>query len=247
MRGYGIGGKNPERNARTMKKSIVVIEDESDILEVLQYNLEREGFRVRTCRDGASGLRLVREESPDLVLLDLMLPSLDGIEICRRLREDSVTREIPVIMLTAKGEESDVVLGLGVGADDYVTKPFSTSELIARVRAVLRRAAVTEDGLARERIERSGVVIDTVKHKVTVDGESVPFTATELRLLHFLASHPGRVFTRDLLLGRAIGEHAFVDDRNIDVHVRSIRKKLGAHRDLVETIRGVGYRFLDAE
>ena len=226
-----------------MKKSIVVIEDESDILEVLKYNLEREGYRVRTSRDGESGLQLVREENPDLVLLDLMLPSLDGIEICRRLREDTVTRSLPVIMLTAKGEESDVVLGLGVGADDYVTKPFSTGELTARIRAVLRRYELGEMEQERDRIELDGVVIDASRHQVIIDGDRVSFTATELRLLHFLASHPGRVFTRDLLLGRAIGEHAFVGDRNIDVHVRSIRKKLGEHRDLIETIRGVGYRF----
>ena len=230
-----------------MKKSIVVIEDESDILEVLKYNLEREGYRVRTCRDGESGLRLVREENPDMVLLDLMLPSLDGIEICRRLREDPITRNLPVIMLTAKGEESDVVLGLGVGADDYVTKPFSTGELTARIRAVLRRTELSELTHDQERIEIDGVVIDAGRHQVTVDGEKVSFTATELRLLHFLASHPGRVFTRDLLLGRAIGEHAFVGDRNIDVHIRSIRKKLGEHRELIETIRGVGYRFRDLE
>ena len=256
VKSHGIRGSVPAgsgapgsrgNGAATMKKSIIVIEDESDILEVLKYNLEREGYRVRTCRDGDLGLRLVREENPDLVLLDLMLPSLDGIEICRRLREDPVTRGIPVIMLTAKGEESDVVLGLGVGADDYVTKPFSTGELTARIRAVLRRTEHAESDQQRERIERDGVVIDAAKHIVSVDGERVTFTATELRLLHFLASHPGRVFTRDLLLGRAIGEHAFVGDRNIDVHVRSIRKKLGRYRDLLETIRGVGYRFLDEE
>ena len=230
-----------------MKKSIVVIEDESDILEVLKYNLEREGYRVRTSRDGESGLRLIREENPDLVLLDLMLPSLDGIEICRRLREDPVTRTLPVIMLTAKGEESDVVLGLGVGADDYVTKPFSTGELTARIRAVLRRTELSDLDQEQERIEHAGLVIDIGRHQVKVDDEPVTLTATELRLLHFLAMHPGRVFTRDLLLGRAIGEHAFVGDRNIDVHIRSIRKKLGTQRDRIETIRGVGYRFREEE
>lgn len=228
-----------------MKKSIVVIEDESDILEVLKYNLEREGFRVRTCRDGELGLQLVREENPDIVLLDLMLPSLDGIEICRRIREDKVTRGIPVIMLTAKGEESDVVLGLGVGADDYITKPFSTGELTARIKAILRRTELGEQDLEKERLEIGGLVVDSGRHLVTVDGERVGFTATELRLLHFLGSHRGRVFTRDLLLGRAIGEYAFVSDRNIDVHIRAIRKKIGPYRDLVETVRGVGYRFRD--
>ena len=230
-----------------MKKSIVVIEDESDILEVLKYNLEREGYRVRTSRDGESGLQLVREENPDLVLLDLMLPSLDGIEICRRLREDTVTRSLPVIMLTAKGEESDVVLGLGVGADDYVTKPFSTGELTARIRAVLRRYELGEMEQERDRIELDGVVIDASRHQVIIDGDRVSFTATELRLLHFLASHPGRVFPRAHILSRVIGEDAVVTDRNIDVHVRALRVKLGEHASVIETVRGVGYRFAEAK
>jgi two-component system phosphate regulon response regulator PhoB len=229
--------------------SIVLIEDEPDIREVVEHNLQREGFRVHAAAEGDAGLRLAREQRPDLVLLDLMLPGLDGLEICRRLKEDAGTRAIPVIMVSAKGEESDVVLGLGLGADDYVVKPFSPKELVARVRAVLRRTRqpAPAAGERGERIARGGLVIDRGRHRVEVDGEPVEFTATELRLLHHLASHPGRVFTRDQLLDRVIGERAMVISRNIDVHVRSVRKKLGPYRDWVETIRGVGYRFRDAE
>ena len=226
-------------------RSVVVIEDEADIREVIEYNLQREGFRVICAPDGESGLRRTREETPDLVLLDLMMPGLDGVEVCRRLKENPLTRAIPVIMLTAKGEESDVILGLGLGADDYITKPFSTREVVARVKAVLRRGPVSEGGSVAERIVREGLMVDIGRHQVKVDGEPVTLTATEMRLLHFLASHPGRVFTRDHLLSRVIGEHAVVIDRNIDVHVGSVRRKLGSRRDLIETVRGVGYRFKD--
>ncbi|MEM7260954.1 MAG: response regulator [Planctomycetota bacterium] len=229
------------------RPKVVVIEDEPDILEVIDYNLQREGFRVVGARDGELGLELTQSESPDVVLLDLMLPGLDGLEVCRRMKSDALTRDIPVIMVTAKGEEADVVLGLGLGADDYVTKPFSPKELSARVRAVLRRAPLREATSDDQRIERDGLVIDPDRHDVRVDGESVTLTATEFRLLHFLASHPGRVFTRDHLLSRSIGEDAVVIDRNIDVHVRAIRKKLANHRDLIETVRGVGYRFKDLD
>ncbi len=226
---------------------VLVVEDEADILEVIQYNLAREGYKVLTSRDGDDGLAKIRKESPDLVLLDLMLPGTEGLEVCRRLKQDPVTRSIPIIIVTAKGEESDVVLGLGVGADDYVTKPFSPKELVARVKAVLRRGALKEDRGAGERIVCGDVIIDAGRHEVLVAGKPVDFTATELRLLHFLASHPGRVFTRDHLLSRVIGENAVVIDRNIDVHVRSVRKKVGEKRELIETIRGVGYRFRDEE
>src|SRR5690606_34994440 len=186
------------------RETSVVIEDETDILDVIEYNLAREGYRVRTYRDGEQGLLAVRRDAPDLVLLDLMLPGLDGLEVCRRLKQDPVTRAIPIVMVTAKGEESDVVLGLGVGADDYIAKPFSPKELVARVGAVLRRGPLKEERLARERIVIDGLVIDAGRHAVTVDGEPVRCTATEMRLLHFLASHPGRVFTRDHLLSRVI-------------------------------------------
>jgi two-component system phosphate regulon response regulator PhoB len=226
-------------------EKIVVIEDETDILEVIAYNLKREGYEVITSTSGEDGLEKIEKTKPNLVVLDLMLPEVDGIELCRKLKSDPVTQSIPVIMVTAKGEESDVVLGLGVGADDYVTKPFSPRELTARVKAVLRRSKSRGEVDGRERVAFEGVVIDPQRHEVKVDDESVTLTATEFRLLHFLATHPGRVFTRDHLLTRVIGEDAIVIDRNIDVHVRAIRKKLGNHRDLVETIRGVGYRFKD--
>ncbi|UCF39256.1 MAG: response regulator [Acidobacteriota bacterium] len=226
------------------RETIVVIEDEADILEVIEHNLVREGYQVYTSADGEEGLKLVRQLVPNLVLLDLMLPGMDGLDICRRLKERPDTRSISVVMVSAKGEESDIVLGLELGADDYVAKPFSPKELLARVRAVLRRGPLKQDR-SEGRIVRGDVVIDTDRHEVRVDGDSVSFTATELRLLYFLASHPGRVFTRDHLLSQVIGRDAFVVDRNIDVHVRSVRKKLGNHRDLIETIRGVGYRFQD--
>jgi two-component system phosphate regulon response regulator PhoB len=229
----------------TKRERILVIEDEADILEVIQYNLTREGYRVEATRDGEHGLAMARRDAPDLVILDLMLPGLDGLEVCRRMQSDPVTGAIPVIMVTAKSEESDVVLGLQLGADDYVTKPFSPKELSARVKAVLRRGPLRGDRGGAERIVRDGLVVDLGRHRVQVDGETVEVTATELRLLHFLASHPGRVFPRDQLLSRVIGEHAVVIERNIDVHVGAIRRKLGPYRDLIETVRGVGYRFQD--
>jgi len=226
---------------------IVVIEDEADIREVIEHNLLREGYEVRASDDGEKGLRLVQKELPDLVLLDLMLPGLDGLDVCRELKANDRTRAIPVIMVTAKGEESDIVLGLGIGADDYVTKPFSPKELTARVKAVLRRGRLSQDGGGGEKITRGEVVIDLGRHDVRVEGLPVVLTATEMRLLHFLASHPGRVFTRSHLLSRVFSEDSFVIDRNIDVHIRAVRKKLGEHRDIIETIRGVGYRFRDIE
>jgi two-component system phosphate regulon response regulator PhoB len=234
----------PDFDSRHMTtKKVLVIEDEADILEVIEYNLKREGYKVTCASDGEDGFKLARDIAPDLILLDLMLPGLDGIEVCRRLKGDSVTDNVPIIMVTAKGEESDIVLGLGVGADDYVTKPFSPRELVARVRAVLRRGPLKGVLDGEDRIVRKGLVIDTGRHEVLVDGASVDLTPSELRLLHLLASHPGRVFTRDQLLSRVIGGGAYVIDRNIDVHVRGVRKKLGDHRNLIETVRGVGYRF----
>jgi two-component system alkaline phosphatase synthesis response regulator PhoP len=230
------------------KPKILVVEDEADIIEIIAYNLSREGFRVLSSRNGEEALDLARSQEPDLVLLDLMLPGMDGIEVCRQLKDEPRGAELPIIMVTAKGEESDVVLGLGVGADDYIVKPFSPRELVARVKAVLRRGPLKEKpGPTGERIEREGLAIDANKFQVRVDGESVPITATEFRLLHYLARHPGRVFTRNQLLARVIGDEAVVIDRNIDVHVRALRKKLGPYRELIETQRGVGYRFKDSD
>ncbi len=226
------------------QKHIVVVEDEPDILELIGYNLKREGYDVSGAGDGLQGLDLVQQKGPDLVLLDLMLPGIDGLEICRRLKTNSRTQHIPIIMVSAKGEESDVVLGLGIGADDYVPKPFSPKELIARVSAVLRRSGHVETG-PQDRIEVEGLVIDSSKYQVSMKGEPVKLTATEFRLLHYLASHPGRVFSREQLLNHAFAQNVVVIDRNIDVHIRALRKKLGADTHFIETIRGIGYRFID--
>ena len=228
-------------------KKILVIEDEADILEVIEYNLKREGFKVVCVGDGEAGVTMARSLAPDLILLDLMLPGLDGIEVCQKLKGDSVTGAIPIIMVTAKGEESDIVLGLGVGADDYVTKPFSPKELIARVKAVIRRGPIKGAMDGDDRVVQDDLVIDIGRHEVLVAGKSVTMTPSELRLLQLLASHPGRVFTRDQLLSRVIGGGAYVIDRNIDVHIRGVRTTLGSHRDMVETVRGVGYRFRTQE
>jgi two-component system phosphate regulon response regulator PhoB len=227
------------------REKILVVEDEEDLVEMMSYNLGREGFRVMASRNGLEGLRRARRDAPDLVLLDLMLPDVDGLEVCRRLRRDPLTARLPVIIVTAKGEESDVVLGLGVGADDYVTKPFSPKELVARVKAVLRRGPPRGEEGPPERVVRGPLVVDAARHEAVLSGKVLGFTATEFRLLHFLAAHPGRVFTRDQLLRRVMGENAVVVDRNVAVHVRALRKKLGQARDLIETIRGVGYRFQD--
>lgn len=226
---------------------IVVIEDEPDIAELLEFHLEQEGFRVVTADGGEEGLRIVRQDPPALVLLDLRLPDIDGLDVCRALKEDPRTRQVRLIMLTARHEERDVVLGLGLGADDYVGKPFSPAALAARIRAVLRRGPLCEDGDAPERIVRDGVTIDAARCTVEVAGQPQKVTATQFRLLHFLASHPGRAFSREQLIARVIGETAMVVDRNIDVHVRSLRRILGTHRDLLETLRGIGYRFRDLE
>lgn len=228
------------------REKILVVEDEADLREVLAYNLSREGYRVLLAENGAEGLRKARKEAPDLLLLDLMLPDVDGLEVCRRLKRDPVTGSLPIIMVTAKGEEADVVLGLGVGADDYVSKPFSPRTLLARVKAVLRRGPQREEAETSRRLARGPLSIDADRHEVRLEGQEVRLTATEFRLLHFLAVHPGRVFTRDQLLRRVMGEEVVLVDRNVDVHVRAVRGKLGAHRDLIETVRGVGYRFRDA-
>lgn len=226
-------------------KKIVIIEDEPDILEVLSYNLKREGFTVLATHDGDSGLSLVRSEKPDLVILDLMLPGIDGIDICSSIKNDNDLLNTLVIMVTAKGEESDIVLGLGVGADDYVSKPFSPRELVARVKAVLRRGTLLEANNEKEKIESGVLIIDTGKHRVLVNNREIKLTATEFRILYYLASHPGRVFSREQLLDKALGDSTVVVDRNIDVHIRGIRKKLEIQPSVIETIRGVGYRFKD--
>ncbi len=227
------------------ESKIVIVEDEPDILEVLKYNLERENFRISCSTNGIEGLALAQQLLPDLVLLDLMLPGLDGLEICRSLKENTRTAHIPIVMLTAKGEESDIVLGLGMGADDYIVKPFRQKELIARVKAVLRRSNTKATDENTAIISQGSLSIDMTKHQVILDDQEVKMTATEFRLLRKLCSSPGQVFTREQLLNEGLGHDVVVVDRNIDVHIRSIRKKVGDKR--IETIRGVGYRFTELE
>lgn len=226
-------------------EKILVIEDDLDILELVQYNLEREGYQVHAAGDGELGLKQAAELRPELILLDLMLPSLDGLAVCRKLRANPATSNIPIVMLTAKGEESDVVVGLEMGADDYVAKPFSPKELVARIRAVLRRprAGNTESpppGDSRRSI--GPVALDAERHEAWLRGESLQLTLAEYRLLSALTSRPGRVFTREQLLEKITGGEAYVIDRNVDVHIRAIRKKLGEDADFIVTVRGVGYK-----
>jgi two-component system, OmpR family, phosphate regulon response regulator PhoB len=227
------------------KPTLLVIEDDPDIVELLRYNLEREGFRVLVSSDGERGLADAQRHQPELIVLDLMLPGLDGLEVCRRLRTSEGTRGIPVLMLTAKGEESDVVIGLEMGADDYLTKPFSPRECLARVRALLRRAQLGGSEAGRTRVELHGVVLDTTRHEVLNQGEVVPLTRAEFRLLWTLAQRPGRVYSRDELVSEITAGEAFIVDRNVDVHVSAIRKKLGPAGKMIATVRGVGYKCED--
>jgi phosphate regulon transcriptional regulator PhoB len=226
------------------RKTILVVEDEDDIQELIRYNLEKEGYKVHCAATGERALKDVRSRKPDLVLLDLMLPGIDGLTVCREIRSLSDVRRIPIIMLTAKGEESDVVAGLEVGADDYVTKPFSPRVLIARVRALLRRQADDRpDDDARAVLKRGAVEIDPVRHQVLVEGSSVELTFTEFRVLQFLARRPGVVYTRYQIVDAVRGEDYPVTDRSVDVQIVGLRKKLGRHGQCIETVRGVGYRF----
>ena len=226
------------------RRKIVVIEDEPDIVEVISYNLKREGYNVLAVDRGDESINLIRNQSPSLIILDLMLPGMDGLSVCRQLKSDPIVNDIPVIIISAKGEESDIVVGLELGADDYLTKPFSPRELLARVKAVLRRGQVKESQ-SKERIVLQNLTIDVARHEVRVDDEMVSLTATEFKILHQLAAHPGRAFTREQLLNRVLGMGVVVVDRNIDVHIRSVRKKLGDAAQLIQTIRSVGYRILD--
>jgi len=225
--------------------TILIIEDDPDIAELVEYNLVKEGFEVLVSADGEEGLRRSKTRRPDLVLLDLMLPAMDGIEVCRRLRQDPATQSVGLIMLTAKGEESDVVVGLELGADDYVVKPFSPRELLARVRAVLRTRSRQQGEEPGPRIELGDLVLDALRHEALVDGAPVQLTRAEFRLLWTLAARPGRVYTRDQLVGSITAGESVILDRNVDVHVSTLRKKLGPSGSVIETVRGVGYRCRD--
>ncbi len=227
-----------------MRHKIVIIEDEKDILDLVRYNFRKEGFEVETFAQGRKGLDYVRQKSADLLLLDIMLPDLDGMEICRQLRADERLKSIPIIFLTAKGEEVDRVVGLEIGADDYVVKPFSPRELVARVKAVLRRRDHSPG--KTEVIEVPGLRLDLSTREVTVRGRPITLSALEFKLLHFLASQPRRVFSREQLLDNVWGRDRFVTPRTVDVHVRRLREKIETQGDqprYVQTVRGSGYRF----
>ncbi len=226
------------------REHVLVVDDEEDVLELIRYNLERAGYRVSCAASGEEALALARRTGPDVILLDLMLPGVDGLDVCRQLRADAATRDIPVVMVSARGEEADVVAGLELGADDYVTKPFSPRVLLSRVKAVLRRRRGEE--ASPEAVVRAGdLEIDPGRHRVTFRGEGLDLTVTEFRILHLLASRPGRVFTRQQIVDAVHGVNHPATERSVDVQVMRLRKKLGEAGELVETVRGVGYRFRD--
>ncbi len=223
------------------KEHILVVEDEEDILELVRYNLMKEGYRVTGMLSGEEGIKAARSQPPDLIVLDLMLPGIDGLTVCRELKQDAKTRDLPIIILTAKGEEADIVAGLELGADDYVTKPFSPRVLLARLRAVLRRRQ-TEPQAEVDAIELHEMTIHPGRHEVLVQGRPVDLTSTEFRLLSFLARRPGWVFTRSQIVQGVQGEDYSVSERAVDVQIVGLRKKLGSVGQYVETVRGVGYR-----
>ena len=227
------------------REKILVIDDEKDIVELVDYNLEKDGHSVIFAYDGVAGLDLARKELPSLIILDLMLPEMDGLEVCRYLKQDDRTKSIPIIMLTAKSEESDIVVGLQLGADDYITKPFSPKVLLARVKAILRR--MTEKRKPKEVRSINDLVVDMPKHKIFYKGREVELTPLEFNILEFLSRHPGRVFSRDQIMDSAWKEGKFVVDRAVDVHMRSLRKKMGKASGFIETVRGIGYRFKEQD
>jgi len=225
------------------KAKILIVEDDTSLAEVLDYNLRQEGYQTQVARDGQQGLREIRLHCPDLVVLDLMLPMIDGLEICRILRADPAMQELLVLMLTARSEETDQLVGFSVGADDYVTKPFSIKVLLQRINALLRRK---DQGSAdRDVLVSQGIMIDRRRHRATIGDTPLELTPSEFALLGAFIRQPGRAFSRAELIDIALGDDALVLERTIDVHIRALRKKLNAHADLVETVRGIGYRFRD--
>jgi DNA-binding response OmpR family regulator len=223
--------------------TVLVIDDEKDLVELVRYNLEKEHLDAITAFDGASGMAIALKHRPDLIVLDVMMPGMSGLEVCKNLRTDERTKEIPIIMLTARASETDRVVGLELGADDYVTKPFSPRELVARVRAVLRRSSAPKE--TSKVIKRGELLIEVDAREVKYAGKDVSLTATEFRVLEFLARRPGRVVSRDDIIDAALGHNNAVMDRTIDVHITSLRKKLGEGGKMIETVRGFGYKFKD--
>ena len=227
-----------------MSKGIVlVIDDEADIIELVRYNLEKEGFDVLGASDGETGFSLAVKDKPDVLVVDLMLPGIDGLDVCRMLRAEAVTSHIPIIILTAKASESDRVVGLELGADDYLTKPFSPRELTARIKALRRRSVGNVQPPAV--LRHGSLSIDAASHEVRCGNKLIDLTATEYKILHFLASHPGFAYARSSVIDGALGRDITVLERTIDVHVMSLRKKLGKCGALIETIRGFGYKLRD--
>ncbi len=222
------------------KGRILIIEDDKDIVEMLVFNLREAGYETVSAFDGKDGITLARAERPNLIILDIMLPVIDGFEVCRLLKSDPNISQIPIIILSAKSQETDKIIGLELGADDYVTKPFSPRELIARIRAILRRG---KEQRPEKRIQRGDVVIDSTKHRVQIGAEDISLTFTEFKLLEYLARRPGVVFSRAQILDAVSGEETMVYDRTVDAHIKSLRHKLGPAKDYIETIRGAGYRF----
>ncbi|MEN8134676.1 MAG: response regulator transcription factor [Thermodesulfobacteriota bacterium] len=223
---------------------ILIIEDEEDILELISYNLQYNGFSTTGINSGEKAAAAVRAKRPDLIILDLMLPGIDGFEVCRLLKQDESSRDIPLVMLTAKGEDSDIIAGLELGADDYITKPFSPQVLIARLRAILRRKGRHEQ-LNQGQIKQGDLLIDTKRHEISLGGQLLNLTKTEFLVLHYLANRPGWVFTRKQIVAEIHQDDFSITERAIDVQIAGLRKKLGINNDLIETIRGVGYRFRD--
>jgi two-component system, OmpR family, phosphate regulon response regulator PhoB len=232
---------SPGLRTAMARPRILIVEDERGLTDVLTYNLQREGYDVIVAHDGQEGLRKAQMQLPDLILLDLMLPGMDGLEVCRELRAGERTRQIPIVMLTAKAEETDQVVGFTMGADDYVTKPFSVKVLLQRIKALQRRT--DQPAEASDIIEHLGVQVDRIRHKATQGGEDLDLTPTEFRLLECLLRQPGRAFSRAQLMDVAIGEGAIVLERTIDVHIKTLRRKLGEEHNFIETVRSVGYRF----
>ncbi|HEV3004441.1 MAG TPA: response regulator [Pirellulales bacterium] len=224
------------------KERILAVDDEEDLLELVRYNLSKEGYRVTCASSGEQAVREARGNPPDLILLDLLLPSVDGLEVCKLLKNDARTKHVPIIMLTAKSEEADVVTGLELGADDYITKPFSPRVLVARIKAVLRGRAQLPAG-KDVTVKIHELVIHPGRHEVLASGSPLTLTLTEFRLLHFLAQRPGWAFSRNQIVDAVKGDDYPVTERSVDVQVAGLRKKLGAYGDYIETVRGVGYRF----
>lgn len=223
-------------------KKILVIEDEKDLAELLVFNLEKEGFKMLSSYDGINGLEMARREEPDLIVLDLMLPGMMGTEVCKELRKEPRTALIPVLMLTAKGEEIDRVVGFEVGADDYIVKPFSMRELLLRIRAIIRRCEGQATPQSGKLLTIGGIAIETERHRVVSDGDEVDLTSTEYKLLLYLLERPGRVLSRELLLQNVWGYNNMGDTRTVDTHITRLRGKLGTAGDLIKTVRGFGYK-----